>query len=278
MSYVRLPDGGRISVEVQGAGPPLLLLRPLGGSLASWGPFARLLASEARVIAFDPRGVGLSSMAPFLTTTRTMAADAAAVLDELAIERANAYGVSLGGMVASWLAIDAPARVSRLVLASTPIVGASLQLGRWRRAAILAQCLLRPGRSSQSCFAIRILSPGFRAAHPEALGIIGRRAEERPASYRGVLTLLTAAARHDVSDRLHQPLPDARSRRRLRRPGTSRHAARDGAGAADGILPDDRSRGTDVSTEAPAEVAELVLDHVHDRARHPSGVTSGGVR
>src|SRR6185437_3642366 len=113
-----LPRGGRLAVDVTGPedAPAILLVRPLGGWRASWDGFGARLAEKLRVVAFDPRGAGDSSPARF-ATTRGMARDAIAVLDALAISRAHVYGISLGGMVATWIALDAPDRVDRLVLA-----------------------------------------------------------------------------------------------------------------------------------------------------------------
>lgn len=260
---VALADGGRIAVTVQGAGPPLLLLRPLGGSVVSWTPFAELLARRCRVVAFDPRGAGCSSPAPRATTTRTMARDAVAVLDALAIAEAHVYGLSLGGMVASWLALDAPDRVARLVLASTPVRGSAVHAGGWRRALALARCLARPARAAEACLAVAILSEGFRRRRPADVARIAARAGERPASHRGLLALLAAAARHDVRDRM----ADVRA------------ATLVVAGADDALVPPDAQRalattvprarctvvhgaGHDVSAEAPGDVAARVLEHV----------------
>ena len=55
---VPLPDGGWLDVRVSGRaeGTPVLLLRPLGGSMALWGELAGELARQRPVIAFDPRG------------------------------------------------------------------------------------------------------------------------------------------------------------------------------------------------------------------------------
>ncbi len=87
--------------------------------MALWGEFVTRLQDTFQVVSFDPRGVGLSSDVPRLYTTRAMARDGLALLDHLGIERAHVFGLSLGGMVASWLAIDAPTRVRSLALAST---------------------------------------------------------------------------------------------------------------------------------------------------------------
>ena len=161
-----LSDGGTLSYEVRGDGAPLLLLRPLGGSKALWGPFADALAAQHRVVTFDPRGVGESSDAPLSCSTRGMARDAVELLDHLAIPRTHVFGLSMGGMVASWLAVDHAARLDRLVLASTlPTVGDVPARG-WRRLFDLSRCLLHPGVRAELCAVRRVLSHHFRATEP----------------------------------------------------------------------------------------------------------------
>jgi 3-oxoadipate enol-lactonase len=71
------------------------------------------------VILFDNRGIGESDAPPGPYTAAELAADALQVLDEAGVERAHVLGTSLGGMVAQELALAAPERVDRLVLACT---------------------------------------------------------------------------------------------------------------------------------------------------------------
>lgn len=257
---VVLADGGRIAVAVRGDGPALLLLRPLGGSLVSWGPFADALAERCRVVMFDPRGAGGSSAPPFGTTTRSMAREAVAVLDALAIERAHVYGLSLGGMVASWLALDAPERIARLVLASTSLRGSTVHAGGWRRALELAQCLARPARDAEACLAVAILSDRFRTHHPDEVRRIAERARARAASHRSLLVLLAAAAMHDVESRIGEVRADtlvvAGAEDRLVPAETQRALAARLSRARSTTVP---GVGHDVSAEAPARIAKQVL-------------------
>ena len=109
----------RIAWEVRGEGPPLLLIHGLGYGRWGWGPLADLLAERFRVVLFDNRGIGGSEAPPGPYSARLMADDAVSVLDEAGIDRAHVLGTSLGGMVAQTLAVEAPARVDRLVLACT---------------------------------------------------------------------------------------------------------------------------------------------------------------
>ena len=106
-----LADGGHLSYAVEGKGPPLLLLRPLGGSRTSWGRFASALVPHAQVVTFDHRGTGRSSDAPSGHATRALAHDARQLIDHVGLPQCHVYGISLGGMAATWLAIDAPTRM-----------------------------------------------------------------------------------------------------------------------------------------------------------------------
>jgi pimeloyl-ACP methyl ester carboxylesterase len=116
----------KIAWAEQGTGRPLLLIHGLGYA-GSWGwrPVLEPLARSFRVIAFDNRGIGGSDRPPGPYSTRMMAEDAVAVLDEAGVERAHVVGTSLGGMVAQELALAYPDRVDRLVLACTTAGGPS---------------------------------------------------------------------------------------------------------------------------------------------------------
>jgi pimeloyl-ACP methyl ester carboxylesterase len=106
----------RLAFDVEGEGPPLLLVHGLGYCRAGWGPAAALLRERFRVIRFDNRGVGDSDAPRGPYSVGAMTGDALAVLDAAGVARANVLGVSLGGLVAQTLAASEPERVDRLVL------------------------------------------------------------------------------------------------------------------------------------------------------------------
>lgn len=109
----------RLAYEAGGSGAPLLLIHGLGYDRAGWGPVLGLLEERFTVIRYDNRGVGESDVPEGPYTVEELAADAAAVLDSAGVERAHVLGTSLGGLVAQELALAAPRRVDRLVLACT---------------------------------------------------------------------------------------------------------------------------------------------------------------
>lgn len=98
---------------------PLLLLNSIGTELGSWDTTVPHLTPQFRVIRMDTRGHGASDAPAGDYDMATLAADARAVLDAAGVERALVCGVSLGGMMAMQLALDAPERVAGLALACT---------------------------------------------------------------------------------------------------------------------------------------------------------------
>ena len=109
----------RIAWERHGSGEPLLLIHGLGYARWGWEPVVEPLEQSFDVILFDNRGIGESDAPPGPYTVAELSADAVQVLDEAGVERAHVLGTSLGGMVAQELALAAPERVDKLVLACT---------------------------------------------------------------------------------------------------------------------------------------------------------------
>ena len=115
-------SGARIYYEEAGHGPPVLLIQGIGVIGQGWQPQVRGLADRYRLIVFDNRGIGASTLEAGpagAVTLASMAADAAAVLDALHVERAHVVGHSMGGVIAQQLALTAPGRVRSLSLLCT---------------------------------------------------------------------------------------------------------------------------------------------------------------
>jgi len=94
------------------------------GSRATWEPVAaRLVAAGRRVVLYDQRGHGASTMGPEDPTVEQLGDDLAAVLEAVDARDAVLAGHSMGGMAIQALAVARPdvvaERVSALVLAGT---------------------------------------------------------------------------------------------------------------------------------------------------------------
>ena len=120
--------GHQVHVRVEGEGEPLLLINGLTRPVTSWDLFVAALG-DRKVISFNAPGIG-DSPPPFLPLSIVQLAEfAAAVLDQLGIERADVLGYSHGGAVAQQFAASHPERLRRLILVATSCgVGSSLPL------------------------------------------------------------------------------------------------------------------------------------------------------
>jgi 3-oxoadipate enol-lactonase len=99
--------------------PVLVLGNSLGSTTAMWEPQIAALAQAWRVVRFDHRGQGGSPVPDGPYAIDDLGGDVVALLDDLGLRRVAYCGLSLGGMVGMWLAINAPQRIGRLVLCCT---------------------------------------------------------------------------------------------------------------------------------------------------------------
>ena len=114
-------DGCLINVSVEGrdGAPTLMLSNSLGCTLEMWKPQMKALTGLFRVVRYDRRGHGKSTVAPGPYTIERMGRDVLAILDDLNIAKVHWCGLSMGGMVGQWLGANAPERIDRLILANT---------------------------------------------------------------------------------------------------------------------------------------------------------------
>lgn len=112
--------------ETRGAGEPLILIPGFASGAWIWFCQTEDLSRDCQVVTFDPRGVSRSRIAgETRITLETAAADIAALLDELKIEKANVLGASFGGFVAQQFAVSFPETLNKLILACTSAGGKS---------------------------------------------------------------------------------------------------------------------------------------------------------
>jgi pimeloyl-ACP methyl ester carboxylesterase len=115
--YLELPGGTIAFDDTEGTGTPVLLLPGMLDSRAAYRHLRPLLtAAGHRVITMDLRGFGDSSIAWDDYSPATAAADALALLDHLAIDRAVLAGSSYTGASVVKVAATAPERVAGIVL------------------------------------------------------------------------------------------------------------------------------------------------------------------
>ena len=188
MDYIRFGSGERVLILLPGLGDGL---RTVKGSALPMALLYRKFAKRFTVYAFsrrEPLDEGC--------TTRDMAAHQASAMEALGIERADILGVSMGGMIAQWLAIDFPEKVGKLILTVTcarpnPILEESI--GEW-------VTLARKGDHAgfMDSNLRRIYSEGYCRRNRWMIPLIG--ALTKPKSYDRFYAMAAACLTHDAYD------------------------------------------------------------------------------
>jgi 3-oxoadipate enol-lactonase len=112
-------NGIETAYSTEGSGEPVALIGGFTMVKESWALQVAELSRHFRVITFDNRGVGETTVPGEPFTISDMAGDTVGLLDALDIDSAHVFGVSMGGLVAQILALDYPERVKKIALGCT---------------------------------------------------------------------------------------------------------------------------------------------------------------
>ena len=111
MDYISFGNGNKSLVIITGLGDALKTVK---GTAVTFALMYKLFAKDYKVYVFSRKNKLKQDC-----STRDMATDLASVMKQLNITKAFVLGVSQGGMIAQYLAIDYPELVEKLVLAVT---------------------------------------------------------------------------------------------------------------------------------------------------------------
>ena len=112
-------NGIDIGYAIHGEGEPVVFINGYTMVKEAWGKITDEVSKHFRVVAFDNRGVGESSVPAGDFTIADMAADTVGLMDALNIDSAHIFGVSMGGLIAQILLLDYPDRIKKAVLGCT---------------------------------------------------------------------------------------------------------------------------------------------------------------
>ena len=192
MDYIRFGSGKRILIMLPGLGDGLQTVK---GTALPMALMYREFAKDFTVYMFSRRN-NLSAG----YTTRDMARDQAEAMALLDIGQADVFGVSMGGMIAQWLAIDFPERVSKLVLTVTcarpnPILTESVT--EW-------VSLAKEGKHSafMDSNLRRIYSADYYRRNRWLVPIVGKLT--KPKTYDRFFIQAAACLNHDAFSELHR--------------------------------------------------------------------------
>jgi len=157
-------------------GPVLVFSNSLGTDFSMWDPQVVKLAQRFRILRYDTRGHGQSSVTTGDYTIEQLGRDVLGLLDILQLDRVHFCGLSLGGVIGIWLGVNAPDRLIRLVLCNT-----AARIGKtemWNARIATAR---KDGMKPIAAAVIeRWFTPEFRASCPDQVAKAQRMLETTP--------------------------------------------------------------------------------------------------
>lgn len=184
MPMLRLADGD-LYYQLDGpAGAPVLVLsNSLGTDLQMWEGQIEAFTQHFRVLRYDTRGHGQSLVTPGLYSIEQLGRDVLALVDAMGISAFSFCGLSMGGLIGQWLAINAPTRIQRLVLCNTAAKIASAEVWNSR-----IDTVLRDGHAAMHALRdasiARWFTAEFAAAQPALVEpVVGMLSATSPQGY-----------------------------------------------------------------------------------------------
>ncbi|MGD0792239.1 MAG: 3-oxoadipate enol-lactonase [Terriglobales bacterium] len=172
-------DGGELRTHYALTGdkePVLVFSNSLGTDFSMWDPQLAELERRFRILRYDTRGHGQSSVTPGDYTIDQFGRDVLGLLDSLGLDRVDFCGLSMGGMIGMWLGIHAPSRLHRLVLSNTAARIGTKEMWNARIATVR-----KDGMKSVAASVIeRWFTPEFRASFPEKVARAQQMLENTP--------------------------------------------------------------------------------------------------
>jgi 3-oxoadipate enol-lactonase len=142
--------------------PVIAFSNSLGTTHEMWNGQVEAFSKYFRVLRYDSRGHGQSSVTPGPYNIEQLGRDVVGLLDALRLDRVYFCGLSMGGMVGMYLGANAAARFHKIVLCNT-----AAKIGTpdtWNARITAVQ---QGGMKAVAGSVIeRWLTAGYRAAHP----------------------------------------------------------------------------------------------------------------
>ncbi len=260
-------------VEGPEVAPVLVLSNSLGTTLELWSSVMDDLLRHFRVVRYDTRGHGRSSIPPGPYELADLGRDLVALLDQLGIARAHLAGLSLGATTSLWVAANYPDRVASVAAfsAAARIPSRKIYLER-------AQRVRAEGTAAVAALVVgRWLTPGFIQRNPDTVAWLQKMITSQPAD--GYASCCEAVAGTDLSgmlDRIAAPtlcvaaakdpaVPVSEIEATCSQIRNSRYALVPGVAHLQNV-------------EKPREIASLIIEHVlgaEAEAAGRAGVSGG---
>jgi 3-oxoadipate enol-lactonase len=160
-------NGAVLHYHLQGAenGPVVIFSNGLGTTTAMWQAQLQPLEGRFRILRFDTRGHGLSSVPEGPYTIEMLSKDVLGLASALRIEKFHFCGISMGGQIGQWLIHNAPERVKSVTMSNTGLKIGNDEGWNGRIAKIRAEGMI----SIVAAVTDRWFTPAFTAKSPDVV-------------------------------------------------------------------------------------------------------------
>jgi 3-oxoadipate enol-lactonase len=171
-------NGADLAYRMDGAAnrPTLLFGNSLASDMSLWDDQVAAFKADYRIVRYDIRGHGRSAVTDGPFTIEDLAADAIALIEQLALRPVHFVGISLGGMLAQVVAAKRPDLLRSLTLSNTSSETDKPEVWEPRIQTVLTAGmgpLVEPTLE-------RWFTPPFRAAHPDRIETVRRMIAATP--------------------------------------------------------------------------------------------------
>jgi len=184
------------ALEGPASRPVVVLSNSLGTDFSMWDPQIPEFTKSFRVLRYDTRGHGKSSITPGDYSADQLANDVLALADSLNLGRFHFCGLSMGGMTGMWLAANSPQRLNRLIISSAAAKFGTLEMWNKRMDSIRKQGM----KPAAAAVIERWFTPPFRAKNPSTVANIQRILEST--NLEGYISNCAAVRDFDFRDQL----------------------------------------------------------------------------
>jgi 3-oxoadipate enol-lactonase len=183
--------------------PALILSNSLGTNFSIWDAQVPEFEKHFRLLRYDMRGHGQSSVPPPPYSVPELASDILALADYLAIDHFHFCGLSVGGMIGLILALQSPSRLRKLILCSTAAKIGTFESWNTRIETVRTQGMKEIARATPP----RWFTPDFQKRSPDVVAAVVRSIESlNPDGYiGGCCAVRDFDARATVSN-IHSPV------------------------------------------------------------------------
>lgn len=184
MPFIQLPDG-KLHYQLEGpqGAPVMLLSNSLGTDLHMWDSQMPMFTRHFQVLRYDTRGHGQSLATEGSYSIEQNGRDVLALLDALQLPSVHFCGLSMGGLIGQWLAINAAPRLQRVVLCNTAAKIGTAQVWNPRIEMVLREGTAAMQALREASIARWFTAPFAEAAPQQVEPIVAMLARTSPQGY-----------------------------------------------------------------------------------------------